>query len=313
MEPARKSMSNMDKINLNTGVGQGDWITPPTPQGRADDFEQRLAVGAAADRFKSLKVPLPSKRWISGFRWYGLRYISKQFHAVRLSKSGPFPGVDPERPIIIYLNHPSWWDPMIGMVAWDRYFKDRTVYTPIDSEALEKYRFFKKLGFFGVEAGTSKGARQFLRSAKEILQPDRRSILMVTPQGRMADVRERPLGFLPGLAALISRTPEVTVIPMAVEYTFWDERRPEALIQFGEPVETESSQISSQGLKQISSLLEERLGSVMDSLHLLSITRDPDRFETLLDGASGVSIVYDTWRRFRAWLRGESFKADHSS
>jgi hypothetical protein len=159
MEPARKSMSNMDKINLNRGVGQGDWITPPIPQGRADDFEQSLAVDSV-DRSKSLRVPLPSKRWISGFRWYGLRYISKQFHAVRLSKSGPFPEIDPERPIIIYLNHPSWWDPMIGMVAWDRCFKDRTVYTPIDSEALEKYRFFKKLGFFGVEAGTSKGARQ---------------------------------------------------------------------------------------------------------------------------------------------------------
>ena len=303
----------MDKINLNRGVGQGDWITPPIPQGRADNFEQLLAVGAPTDRSKSLRVPLPSKRWISGFRWYGLRYIAKQFHAVRLSKSGLFPEVDSERPIIIYLNHPSWWDPMIGMVAWDRCFKDRTVYTPIDSEALEKYRFFKKLGFFGVEAGTSKGARQFLRSSKEILQPDRRSILMVTPQGRMADVRERPLGFLPGLAALISRTPGVTVIPMAVEYTFWDERRPEAVIQFGDPFESEFSQISAQSLKQVTSLLEERLGSVMDSLHLRSMTRDSELFDTLLDGASGISIVYDTWRRFRAWLRGESFKADHSS
>ena len=306
-------MSNMDKINLNRGVGQGDWIAPPIPQGRADDFEQLHAAVTDADRSKSLRVPLPSKRWISGFSWYGLRYISKQFHAVRLSKSGLFPEVDPQRPIIIYLNHPSWWDPMIGMVAWDRCFKDRTVYTPIDSEALEKYRFFKKLGFFGVEAGTGKGARQFLRSAKDIFQPHRPSILMVTPQGRMADVRERPLGFLPGLAALISRTPGVTVIPMAVEYSFWDERRPEALIQFGNPFETESYQISAQSLKQVSILLEERLESVMDSLHQRSISRDPDFFNTLLDGASGVSIVYDTWRRFRAWLRGESFKADHSS
>jgi hypothetical protein len=100
---------------------------------------------------------------------------------------------------------------------------------------------------------------------------------------------------------------------MAVEYTFWDERRPEALIQFGDPFETESPQISAQSLKQISSLLEERLGFVMDSLHQLSMTRDQDIFNTLLDGASGVSIVYDTWRRFRAWLRGESFKPDHSS
>lgn len=307
-------MSNMDRINLNGGVGQGDWIAPPAPLGRAvNTLNHHFASTVAGERSQSLRVPLPSRYWIHGFRWYGLRYISKQFHAVRLCKAGPFPKVDPKRPIIIYLNHPSWWDPMIGMVAWDRCFQDRTVYTPIDSEALEKYRFFKKLGFFGVEAGSSRGARQFLRSAKEILQPDRHSILMVTPQGRMVDVRECPLGFLPGLAALIARMPGVTLVPMAVEYSFWDERRPEALIQFGNPFETESIQNSDQSLKQVSRLLEDRLGSVMETLQRCSVRRDPKCFETLLHGSSGVSFVYDTWRRFRAWLRGESFKADHSS
>ena len=41
------------------------------------------------------------------------------------------------------------------------------------------------------------------------------------------------------------------------------------------------------------------------------MTRDPDRFTTLLDGKTGVGGVYDVWRRTKSWARGERFDASH--
>ena len=51
-------------------------------------------------------------RW---FRWWVNGYLKKHFHAVRLSR-GTRPNVPPDLPLIVVLNHPAWWDPLIGVV-----------------------------------------------------------------------------------------------------------------------------------------------------------------------------------------------------
>ena len=43
-------------------------------------------------------------------------------------------------------------------------------------------------------------------------------------------MRTRPAIFRPGLAALVARLGACTLVPLAFEYTFWDERLPEILI-----------------------------------------------------------------------------------
>ncbi len=261
---------------------------------------------------KTNQVSNPSELWVKAFSWYGLKYVAKNFNAVRMSDQGCFPLLRKDTPIIIYLNHASWWDPMIGLVAWHRLFQNRKVYTPIDSEALKKYRFFSKLGFFGVKQGTVSGARQFLRQAGAVLKLERNAALIVTPQGRFVDVRERPLKFLPGLSSLAARTSGAFIIPMAVEYTFWDEKRPEALIRFGEVLQTDALKEVNHTPAKIQSVLEQRLLETMDQLKNESLQRDPCLFTNLLNGKSGVSPVYDAWRSFRAWLKGERFDVAHS-
>ena len=49
------------------------------------------------------------------FQWYARRYVRKHFHAVRLSKFGQMVPTSNE-PLLIVLNHPAWWDPMICTV-----------------------------------------------------------------------------------------------------------------------------------------------------------------------------------------------------
>ncbi len=50
-------------------------------------------------------------------------------------------------------------------------------------------------------------------------------------------MRTRPAVFRPGLAALVARLGACTLVPLAFEYTFWDERLPEILISCGQPIE----------------------------------------------------------------------------
>ena len=52
-----------------------------------------------------------------------------------------------DAPLIIYANHPSWWDPMIAQFLNRKLCPDRQFYAPIDAKALEHYRVLGKLGF----------------------------------------------------------------------------------------------------------------------------------------------------------------------
>ncbi len=121
------------------------------------------------------------------------------------------------------LNHASWWDPLTCIVISRHFLPAAYHYAPMEAAALKHYALLRKLGLFAVESGTPRGAAQFLRAAHEILSTPN-SVLWITPEGRFTDMRSRPAIFRPGLAALVARLGACTLVPLAIEYTFWDER-----------------------------------------------------------------------------------------
>jgi hypothetical protein len=96
----------------------------------------------------------------------------------------------------------------------------------------------------------------------------------------------------------MERVPGTIALPVALEYPFWTEKRPEALARFGAPV-------------QDADRLEEALLDAMDWLAGDAATRDPSAFDELLRGRVGIGGAYDVWRRAAAALRGERFRAEH--
>ena len=182
----------------------------------------------------------------------------------------------------------------------------RRHYAPIDARALEQYPILQKLGIFPVEMASPRGAAQFLRTAEAILRDG--GVLWLTPQGRFADPRDFPLAFKPGLAALAQRLPEVPLVPLAVEYTFWDERLPETLLHFGDPLRITAASTTAEVTRE----LESALSTAMYSLQAAAIARDPLAFQTLFTGARGTGGVYAVIRRVQALLRGGTAKVDHT-
>lgn len=250
--------------------------------------------------------PPVSRRWLEWFSRYSGWHVRRHFHSLRLSRSSSPPAA-PGAPLVVFVNHASWWDPLVCLLAHRRLFPGRAGFAPIDAEGLAKYPLLAKLGMFGVERGTRRGAAQFLRVADGILASGRRA-LWITPEGRFTDPRERPVRFEAGLGHLAARHPRAVFQPMAIEYVFWHESAPEILARLGEPILAGESSL---GAAQWTARLEGAMAATQERLAAESMARDPALFEPLLSGAGGVGGVYDAWRRAKALLRGRRFEAGH--
>jgi 1-acyl-sn-glycerol-3-phosphate acyltransferase len=255
---------------------------------------------------KSSELVPPSRRLLSLFSVYLHWYIGRHFHAMRVANGSRFPRES--GPLIVYANHASWWDPLTFVVISRYFLPTASHYGPMDAAALKHYGFLRKLGLFPLEAGTRRGAAQFLRAAEEILSTSN-SVLWVTPEGRFTDMRTRPAVFRPGLAAVVARLDACTLVPLATEYTFWDERLPEILMCCGKPIEV----VGRRSTEEWSERLAAGLADAQDELAALAMLRDPDRFETVLTGRVGISGVYETWKRLSALLTGRAYQASHGS
>ena len=241
------------------------------------------------------------------FRLYLRWYVWRSFSAVRLVRNTAPPAF-PNRPVIIYCNHPSWWDPALLLLALPGLIQRRG-FGPMDAAELQRYGLLRRMGIFGIEPATPRGAAAFLRTATDILaQPG--TCLVITAEGSFTDPRLRPLRLRPGIAHLARRMPEAVVLPLALEYSFWNESKPEALLSFGAPVHPAVPD-GEPTLAQWQHALETALTDAMDQLAAASATRDPAHFTRLFTGTAGIGGPYDAYRRARAYAAGQSFTPRH--
>ena len=108
-------------------------------------------------------VPAISTPILWFFRGIVRGYFRRTFHGVRVRGAERFSSV--QGPLIVYANHSSWWDPMVSILLADRLMPERSHYAPMEARALAKYAILSKVGLFGVELESARGAVQFLKNA----------------------------------------------------------------------------------------------------------------------------------------------------
>jgi hypothetical protein len=101
--------------------------------------------------------------------------------------------------------------------------------------------------------------------------------------------------------------PGAVLVPLAMEYVFWNERKPEALCRFGTPIDTGRHRT----VAEWTTLLEGALTETMDALVAESSARNPALFTPLVRGAAGVGGMYDLWRRGRGLVQGRRVRLAH--
>jgi 1-acyl-sn-glycerol-3-phosphate acyltransferase len=227
--------------------------------------------------------------------------------ALRVARWG-MPEVPRGAPAVIFANHPSWWDGVAFMLLYRRLLKDRPLFTPMAEWALDKYAFMRRLGVFGIETGSSRGTVAFLRTAEHVLK-DPAHILWINAPGRFCDPRERPIPIAPGMTRLPEMAPGAHFVPLAFDYPFWSERKPEMLVAFGAPVP--AAELLALEREARAARFAAALAETADRLAADAIARDPARFETLVQGKEGMGGVYQLWRRMGAALRGRRFDPRH--
>jgi hypothetical protein len=98
-------------------------------------------------------------------------------------------------------------------------------------------------------------------------------------------------------------------VPLAIEYAFWTEPRPEVLVSFGEPVIPEGD--PARGACDWTNFFSDSLEAVQDELAARSCRRDPAEWHLLDRGASGVTAGYDAWRWLRSRITGAERAREH--
>ena len=256
-----------------------------------------------------MAVPAISKPVLLFFRRIVRGYFRRHFHGVRGSGVERFLEAGSGGPLIVYANHGSWWDPMVCILLGER-MGGRRHYAPMDAAALERYGILKRVGIFGVEMNSPRGAVPFVRTGEAVVRGG--GVLWVTPQGRFADTRERPLEFKAGLAAVAVRVAEAEgecgVLPLAIEYPFWDERLPEVLLQFGERVRV----VRGEDAEAVQARLVGALEAAMEELKAKAMARDAEAFEELVRGTRGMGGFYALGQRVKAFVRREPYRAEHT-
>lgn len=242
------------------------------------------------------------------FARYVAFYLRRHFHGLHLAASEPL-GDTRGLPVLICLNHPSWWDPLLAVYLSQRFFAGHRQYAPIAAKGLEKYRFFERLGFFGIDGETLAGALRFLQIGAAVMKRND-GVLWVTAQGQFTDVRERPVKLQAGLGHLAARARQpFAFLPLALEYAFWEESKPEAFVQFGaiETIIDGGARSASDWTAHFSNRLEKTQDALAENVKM----RNASAFEPLLKGSAGIGGTYDLWRAAKSFAHGKRFEAEH--
>lgn len=255
-----------------------------------------MHVSQAAMQSGLLIPAAPLPRVQGGFHWYLTRLFRKSFAGIWIASStrSLLEELNAQTgPAIVLVNHASWWDPLVALMLARRFMPMRSLLGPMEAEQLRKFSFFRKLGVFGINPDDPASLEAMTAYVRSRFEADPRTVLWITPQGQFADVRE-PIRLRPGAAAVAARSPSVTVVSVAVEYSFWSDRRPELFLRFARVGGKADS--TAGWTREMTAVMQQNA----DALAGLVIARDYAPFSPIMDASRGrINPLYDLWLRLR--------------
>ena len=204
-----------------------------------------------------------------------LPYILRQFRKTfrGLYFLGPVPECDPALPLMITPNHSTWWDGFFFYILNKRVWKRRG-YLMMLEEQLAKYRFFSRIGAFGIEPGLARRSYRALRYSADVLR-DPGNALCIFPQGVLRHSGVRPLEYQRGVEYILRLYGgDVNLMPLGIACEFLVDQRPEAFFMADRVYRV--NQRSFQGIQWLENLEEDLLERL---------------YRAILAGEKGLTVV----------------------
>ncbi len=163
------------------------------------------------------------------FALYNRHLIGRRFAGLRVAGLGSLRPRD--APLLLYANHCSWWDALV--IIHLNHLCGLDGYAMMEERQLRQYKFFKRLGAFGVVRDNPRSARESLKYISGILHDSPRA-LWIFPQGVTLPNDTRPLKLYSGAARVMRNLGKVYAAPVALRYEFLtEEAKPHAFARVG--------------------------------------------------------------------------------
>ncbi len=214
--------------------------------------------------------------WVGNQFFYGM--LEKRFCAFRYKGAENFFNRDDKYPTIIYAPHTNWWD---GIVAYNVCRRICNKEIRIMIEELNRFPLIRRGGGYSVNKKSPQSAMESLKYSVRVLK-DPKSVLYIFPQGIINPPNHRPIEFQSGLSYIAQKGAKeygkVNIIPLAVNYYFLRDNRPEVWVEFGENIQLTDFKIDR---KEYSEFLAKKLEELCDKQNLDVSNAQFDGYETL--------------------------------
>ena len=132
-------------------------------------------------------------------------------------------------------------------------------------EELNRFPILNHGGGYSVNKSSSQSVMQALKYSVEVMG-DLRNMLCIFPQGIIRPPHYRPIEFQTGLAYIaenaVKKYGKVNLIPVAFDYCFFRDNRPEVVVDFGKRIELDRSNTCDR--KSLTHMLEKALEQTCD-------------------------------------------------
>lgn len=188
--------------------------------------------------------------WVWMCDQYMFRMVENNFHALRIKNKNNFEKRNKNYANIIYAPHSNWWDGQVGYNLCRRVFG---IKIRMMIEELNRFPILSKAGAFSINKQSAQESMKALKYAVEMLE-DSEIGLWIFPQGIVRPPNYRPIEFQTGMTYIaqncVKKYGGINLIPIALNYAFLRESRPEVFVEVGEPIVLKDTAISRKNLTE---------------------------------------------------------------
>lgn len=212
------------------------------------------------EKFKPAKT---SRFWLWVASMFFFNMLQNRFYAFRYKGAENYFDGDKNVPTILFAPHCNWWDGIVLYNTTHRIFHKEI---RLMVEELNRFPLLRRGGAYSVNKKSPQSAMQALKYSVDVVG-DLRNILCIFPQGIIRPPHYRPIEFQTGLAYIaqnaVKKYGRVNLIPMAIDYTFFRDNRPEVIVEFGQRIELSKDKPLNR--KDLTHYLEHALEQVCDN------------------------------------------------
>ena len=216
------------------------------------------------EKFRPAKTS-PFWLWVADRFFYGM--LENRFYAFRFKGAEKYYEKEPEVPIIFFAPHSNWWDGIVGYNICNRIFKKEI---RLMVEELNRFPLLRRGGAFNVNKKSPQASMEAIRYSVDVLG-DSKSILYLFPQGIIKPPNYRPIELQSGMTYIAEKAAKkygkVALMPIAVNYFFLRDNRPEVLVEFGDLIYLNDDKPDRKEFtKYLSNVLEELCDKQFDDI-----------------------------------------------